>query len=80
VKVPVVGMFFPEYVLGVHREFLASLQNIRKLFNNKFELLTAEFRAEPDNKTRDLIHDFFLQVITITTFPGGDKHISQKSL
>ena len=79
-KVTVVGMFFPEYVLGVHREFLASLQNIRKLFNNKFELLTAEFRAEPDNKTRDLIHDFFLQVITITTFPGGDKHISQKSL
>ena len=79
-KVPVVGMFFPEYVLGVHREFLASLQNIRKLFNDKFELLTAEFRAEPDNKTRDLIHDFFLQVITITTFLGGDKHIYQKSL
>ena len=55
-KVPVVWMFFPECVLGVCGEFFASLQDIREFFVDEFKLLAAEFRAEPDNKSRDLIH------------------------
>ena len=55
-EVPVVWMFFPERVFGVYGKFLAPLQHIRKFFVDKFELLTVEFRAEPDNEARDLIH------------------------
>ena len=58
VKVAVVGMFFPERVFEIHGEFFSPLQNVRELCVDKLELLTGEFRTEPDNKTRDLIHGF----------------------
>ena len=73
-------MFFPECVFGVYGEFFTSLQDIREFFDDQFELLAGEFRAEPDNKSRDLIHDFFLLALTITVFTGGDKSNNQKSL
>ena len=68
-------MFFPEVVFGVHREFFASLQDIRKFFVDEFEMLTREFWAEPDNKTRELIHRlihrFGLHGNYNNGFPGG---------
>ena len=41
-KVSIVRVFFPEGVLGVHREFFTSLQDIRKFFVDEFEMLTRE--------------------------------------
>ena len=64
-------MFVPECVFGVYGEFFTPLQYVWKFFDDKFELLTREFRTEPDNKTRDLIHGFALHGHYNNFFPGG---------
>lgn len=79
-KVSIIGMFFPEGVLRVYGEFFSSLKNVQKFFGDKFELLTGEFRAEPDNEARDLIHRFCPPKIKIPAFPGGGKPKDRNSL
>ena len=82
VKVPIVRMLFPECVFRVYRKFLAlcTAGYLRVLCLMNSSCCRLNFEQKPDNETRDLVHDFFPPGITINVFPGGGKHISQKSL
>ena len=70
-KVPIVRMFFAECVFGVHGKGLASVENIREFFDDQFKLFTAEFGAEPDNESRDLVHGVRLLEEQNTRSSGG---------
>ena len=57
----VVRMLLFECVFRFRWEVLTVFQNIRKFFDDFFDLFPVESRTDPDNKTRDLIHRFALR-------------------